>query len=49
MPTLFGNLGFPVGNGFIAYSNATLATDALFGIKYYVAENNALYEKVRMI
>ena len=45
VPTLFGNLGFPVGNGFIAYSNATLATDALFGIKYYVAENNALYEK----
>ncbi|TFJ43277.1 hypothetical protein CKN80_12055 [Carnobacterium divergens] len=45
VPTLFGHLGFPVGNGFIAYSNATLATDALFGIKYYVAENNGLYEK----
>lgn len=43
IPSLFGNLGFPVGNGFVTYSNGTLLTDALFGIKYFATENNSLY------
>lgn len=34
-PRLFGDLGFPDGNGFISYSSGTLFTDALFAIKYY--------------
>ncbi|MEG2292222.1 MAG: YfhO family protein [Carnobacterium sp.] len=44
IPTLFGNLGFPVGNGFVTYSNGTLFTDAFFGIKYFASENNTLYQ-----
>ncbi len=43
IPQLFGRLGFPVGDGFIAYANGTLVTDALFGIKYYISEQNELY------
>lgn len=35
MPTLYGKLGFPDGNGFVSYSSGTLLTDALFGIRYY--------------
>ncbi|ALV21312.1 YfhO family protein [Carnobacterium antarcticum] len=43
IPQLFGDLGFPVGDGFIVYANGTVFTDALFGIKYYISEQNALY------
>lgn len=38
-PRLFGDLGFPDGNGFISYSSGTLFTDALFAIKYYGQDN----------
>ncbi|MGY3778246.1 YfhO family protein [Isobaculum melis] len=38
IPALFSDLGFPSSSGFIAYSNATLLTDALFGVKYYLTE-----------
>lgn len=43
VPELFGRLGNPVGGGFLTYSNGTLLTDALFGIKYYASEQNDLY------
>ncbi|MBM6614231.1 YfhO family protein [Desemzia sp. RIT804] len=45
VPDLFGRLGNPVGGGFLTYSNGTLLTDALFGVKYYASEQNALYWK----
>ncbi|AEB30019.1 hypothetical membrane protein [Carnobacterium sp. 17-4] len=43
IPALFGSLGFPVGDGFLAYSNGTLVTDALFNIQYYMSEKKDLY------
>ena len=43
VPELFGRLGNPVGGGFLTYSNGTLLTDALFGVKYYASEQNSLY------
>ncbi|WP_373471923.1 YfhO family protein [Carnobacterium alterfunditum] len=43
IPALFGSLGFPVGDGFLAYSNGTLLTDALFNIQYYMSEKDAPY------
>lgn len=43
VPDLFGRLGNPVGGGFLTYSNGTLLTDALFGVKYYASEQNGLY------
>ncbi|MCA9766293.1 MAG: YfhO family protein, partial [Carnobacterium sp.] len=43
LPTLFGQLGLPVGDGFVSYSNGTLITDSLLGIKYYISEQNELY------
>lgn len=43
IPALFGSLGFPVGDGFLAYSNGTLVTDALFSIRYYISEKDNLY------
>lgn len=43
IPALFGSLGFPVGDGFLAYSNGTLLTDALFDIQYYMSEKEPLY------
>ena len=43
IPDLFGSLGFPVGDGFLAYSNGTLLTDALFNIQYYMSEKESLY------
>lgn len=43
IPALFGSLGFPVGDGFLAYSNGTLVTDALFTIQYYMSEKDPLY------
>lgn len=54
-PRLFGDLGFPDGNGFISYSSGTLFTDALFGIKYYgqdkemqpEAQDNSVYYQLR--
>lgn len=45
VPDLFGRLGNPVGGGFLSYSNGTLLTDALFGVKYYASEQNGLYWK----
>ncbi|MFL2132304.1 YfhO family protein [Desemzia sp. FAM 24101] len=45
VPDLFGRLGNPVGGGFLTYSNGTLLTDALFGVKYYASERNDLYWK----
>ena len=38
MPELFKHLGFTAHNGFTVYSNGTLLTDALFGLKYYLNE-----------
>lgn len=43
IPDLFGRLGNPTGGGFLTYSNGTLLTDALFGIRYYASEQNDLY------
>lgn len=42
IPTLFSDLGFPSSSGFIAYSNATLFTDAFFGVKYYLTEADGI-------
>lgn len=35
VPTFYGNTGNPDGDGFVAYSNGTLVTDALLNMKYY--------------
>ncbi|SEK66002.1 Uncharacterized membrane protein YfhO [Carnobacterium iners] len=43
MPKFFGQLGLPVGDGFVSYSNGTLLTDSFLGIKYYISEQNELY------
>ncbi|MGK4058112.1 YfhO family protein [Loigolactobacillus coryniformis] len=39
IPNFMGELGQPAGDGFIAYSNGTLFSDAFLGIKYYLARN----------
>lgn len=43
IPDLFGKLGNPTGGGFLTYSNGTLLTDALFGIRYYASDQDDLY------
>ncbi|WP_245592981.1 YfhO family protein [Carnobacterium funditum] len=43
IPNFFGHLGLPVGDGFVSYSNGTLLTDSILGIKYYISEQNELY------
>ncbi len=46
IPDLYQALGLPASNGYSVYSNGTLLTDALFGIKYYLADlksNNLQY------
>ncbi|MFC6170618.1 YfhO family protein [Loigolactobacillus jiayinensis] len=40
IPNFMGEIGQPAGDGFIAYSNGTLFTDAFLGIKYYLARND---------
>lgn len=49
MPVLFGRLGLPAGNGFSVYSNGTLFTDALFGIKYYVSDRETHSRPYRLL
>lgn len=45
IPELFGHMGLPGGSGFLTYSNGTIFTDALFGVKYYLSEQNNIYQK----
>lgn len=40
IPNFMGELGQPAGDGFIAYANGTLFSDAFLGIKYYLARNS---------
>ncbi len=47
LPTFFGHLGLPVGDGFVSYSNGTLLTDSILGIKYYISEQNELYRNAQ--
>lgn len=39
VPTFFGNIGNPDGDGFVEYSNGTLVTDSLLNMKYYFQQN----------
>lgn len=36
VPELFGYLGMPDGNGFVAYTNGTLLTDDFFNVRYHL-------------
>ncbi len=36
VPELYGYLGLPDGNGFVAYTNGTLLTDDLFSVRYLI-------------
>ena len=36
VPELFGYLGMPDGNGFIAYTNGTIMTDDFFNVRYHL-------------
>lgn len=47
LPKFFGQLGLPVGDGFVSYSNGTLLTDSILGIKYYISEQNELYRTAK--
>ena len=42
IPTIFGALGVSEGSGFVSYSNGTLFTDSLFGIRYMIQNNNLI-------
>lgn len=39
IPNFMGQIGQPAGDGFIAYANGTLFSDAFLGVKYYLARN----------
>lgn len=47
IPKFFGHLGLSVGDGFVSYSNGTLLTDSILGIKYYISEQNELYRSLK--
>lgn len=39
---LYRNLGQPIGDGFVAYTDGTLITDALFDLKYWLDPRNGV-------
>ncbi|MFD0896198.1 YfhO family protein [Loigolactobacillus binensis] len=44
IPNFMGAIGQPAGDGFIAYANGTLFSDAFLGMKYYLARNSSWIE-----